>query len=299
MATTQTEERRHANIVIAPDEIDKAFMAAVSALKPPPNWDVLPPREYLGLASRPKQAVIVLSATDGPTPRTKAAVVRLVARGVRNLIIVLYRQIGAFEDEEITELVEMEIRSLVDAYGFPQERVRVVRLKQSEGGNPSNLWRTTRRLLKDATSGVVSATDAPPTGRDLDSVALRRVAYPRELGGNAQSTGRDAAELASLSVIRSAPGRFVQDGHATAMAAYVDGVWWAPEFQFVEDSRELHGEVFRISEKLGGREDMAGVLSWWLTTNLWLDGERPSDLVGHGRTAELVFAADQVSGGNW
>jgi elongation factor Tu len=89
-------------------------------------------------------AILVVSATDGPMPQTREHV--LLARQVQVPYIVVYlNKCDQLDDEELLELVDMEVRELLDAYEFPGDDTPVVRgsaLKALEGdkseiGEPS------------------------------------------------------------------------------------------------------------------------------------------------------------------
>ena len=63
-------------------------------------------------------AVLVVSAPDGPMPQTREHI--LLARQVEvPSIIVALNKVDMMDDEELLELVEMEVRELLDRYGFP------------------------------------------------------------------------------------------------------------------------------------------------------------------------------------
>jgi elongation factor Tu len=71
-------------------------------------------------------AILVVSAPDGPMPQTKEHV--LLARQVEVPSMVVYlNKCDMMEDEELLELVEMELRELLDGYGFPGDDIPIVR----------------------------------------------------------------------------------------------------------------------------------------------------------------------------
>ena len=80
-------------------------------------------------------AVLVVSAPDGPMPQTREHI--LLARQVEvPSIIVALNKVDMMDDEELLELVEMEVRELLDRYDFPGDDTPVVRvsgLKALEG----------------------------------------------------------------------------------------------------------------------------------------------------------------------
>jgi len=72
-------------------------------------------------------AILVVSAPDGPMPQTREHI--LLARQVEvPAMVVALNKCDAMEDEELLELVEMEVRELVTKYGFPGEKMPVVRV---------------------------------------------------------------------------------------------------------------------------------------------------------------------------
>jgi elongation factor Tu len=80
-------------------------------------------------------AILVVSAADGPMPQTREHV--LLARQVQvPYIVVFLNKADMVDDEELLELVEMEVRELLDEYEFPGDDTPIVSgsaLKALEG----------------------------------------------------------------------------------------------------------------------------------------------------------------------
>jgi len=94
-------------------------------------------------------AILVVSAPDGPMPQTREHI--LLARQVEvPKILVALNKCDMMEDEELLELVEMEVRELLDMYGFPGDDTPIIRvsgLKALEGD-------------KDAEEGILELVQA-------------------------------------------------------------------------------------------------------------------------------------------
>jgi elongation factor Tu len=91
-------------------------------------------------------AILVVSAADGPMPQTREHI--LLARQVGvPYIIVFLNKCDMVDDPELLELVEMEVRDLLNQYGFPGDDTPIIKgsaLKalegdQSEIGEPAIL----------------------------------------------------------------------------------------------------------------------------------------------------------------
>jgi elongation factor Tu len=71
-------------------------------------------------------AILVVDASEGPMPQTKEHV--LLARQVGVPAIVVYlNKVDLVDDKELLELVEMEIRDLLNKYEFPGDKTPIVR----------------------------------------------------------------------------------------------------------------------------------------------------------------------------
>ena len=80
-------------------------------------------------------AILVVSAADGPMPQTREHVLLARQVGVPKIVVAL-NKCDMVDDEELLELVEMEVRELLDEYEFPGDDTpicRVSALKALEG----------------------------------------------------------------------------------------------------------------------------------------------------------------------
>ncbi|MDA0699168.1 MAG: elongation factor Tu [Chloroflexi bacterium] len=71
-------------------------------------------------------AILVVSAPDGPMPQTREHV--LLARQVEvPAIVVFLNKVDQMDDPELLELVELELRDLLNKYGFPGDTTPIIR----------------------------------------------------------------------------------------------------------------------------------------------------------------------------
>ncbi|WP_071131531.1 elongation factor Tu [Enterococcus timonensis] len=80
-------------------------------------------------------AILVVSATDGPMPQTREHILLSRQVGVKYLIVFI-NKIDQVDDEELIDLVEMEVRELLNEYDFPGDDIPVIKgsaLKALEG----------------------------------------------------------------------------------------------------------------------------------------------------------------------
>ena len=71
-------------------------------------------------------AILVVAATDGPMPQTREHIVLSRQVGVPYIVVFL-NKCDMVDDEELLELVEMEIRELLDQYEFPGDDTPIIR----------------------------------------------------------------------------------------------------------------------------------------------------------------------------
>ena len=80
-------------------------------------------------------AILVVSAADGPMPQTREHVLLARQVGVPAIVVAL-NKVDMVDDEELLDLVELEVRELLNEYEFPGDDVPVVKvsaLKALEG----------------------------------------------------------------------------------------------------------------------------------------------------------------------
>jgi len=80
-------------------------------------------------------AILVCSAADGPMPQTREHILLSRQVGVPKIVVFL-NKCDMVDDEELLELVEMEVRELLDQYEFPGDDTPIIRgsaLKALEG----------------------------------------------------------------------------------------------------------------------------------------------------------------------
>jgi elongation factor Tu len=94
-------------------------------------------------------AILVCSAADGPMPQTREHI--LLARQVGvPAIVVFLNKVDQVDDEELLELVEMEVRELLDTYDFPGDDTPIVKgsaLAAMEGRDPEIGENAIRELM--------------------------------------------------------------------------------------------------------------------------------------------------------
>ena len=112
-------------------------------------------------------AILVVAASDGPMPQTREHI--LLARQVGvPYIVVFMNKCDMVDDEELLELVEMEIREVLNEYEFPGDDTPIIQgsaLKALE--DPSSEWGDKIMELMDAVDSYI-----PDPQRDTDKPFL-------------------------------------------------------------------------------------------------------------------------------
>ncbi|PIE69384.1 MAG: elongation factor Tu [Deltaproteobacteria bacterium] len=113
--------------------------------------------------------IIVVAATDGPMPQTREHILLARQVGVPSLVVFL-NKCDLVDDEELLELVEMEVRELLDKYGFPGDDIPVIKgsaLKALESEDPESDEAKCIFELLDACDSYI-----PEPERDVDKPFL-------------------------------------------------------------------------------------------------------------------------------
>lgn len=77
-------------------------------------------------ASQMDGSILVVSAMDGPMPQTKEHIILAQQIGVSRLIVYL-NKMDQCHDPELVEIVELEVRDLLTAHGYPGDEVPIVK----------------------------------------------------------------------------------------------------------------------------------------------------------------------------
>lgn len=102
-------------------ETDKRHYAHIDA---PGHADYV--KNMITGAAQMDGAILVVSATDGPMPQTREHILLSRQVGVKYLIVFL-NKVDLVDDEELIDLVEMEVRELLNEYGFPGDDTPVIK----------------------------------------------------------------------------------------------------------------------------------------------------------------------------
>jgi elongation factor Tu len=163
-------EERERGITIATShveyETDKRHYAHVDC---PGHADYV--KNMITGAAQMDGAILVVSAADGPMPQTREHILLARQVGVPYIVVFLNKE-DMVDDPELLELVEMEVRELLNEYDFPGDDVPVVAgsaLKALEEAKEGNLGPWSEKILK-----LMEAVEEyiPTPERDIDKPFL-------------------------------------------------------------------------------------------------------------------------------
>jgi len=115
-------------------------------------------------------AILVVSAADGPMPQTREHILLSRQVGVPYIVVFL-NKCDMVEDEELLELVEMEVRDLLNEYEFPGDDTPIIRGSAREAlENPDGPWADKIVELMEAVDSYI-----PTPEREVDKPFLMPV----------------------------------------------------------------------------------------------------------------------------
>jgi elongation factor Tu len=94
-------------------------------------------------------AILVVASTDGPMPQTKEHILLARQVGVPRLVVFM-NKVDMVDDEELLELVEMEIRELLDFYEFDADNTPIIKGSALGALNGDDKWVATVNELMAA-----------------------------------------------------------------------------------------------------------------------------------------------------
>jgi elongation factor Tu len=106
-------------------------------------------------------AILVVAATDGPMPQTREHILLSRQVGVPHILVFL-NKCDAVDDDELLDLVEMEVRELLDFYEFPGDDTPIIRGSALEALNdPNGPWGDKIIELMDAVDTFIPQPERP------------------------------------------------------------------------------------------------------------------------------------------
>ena len=146
-------------------ETDKRHYAHIDA---PGHADYI--KNMITGAAQMDGAILVVAATDGPMPQTREHILLAKQVGVPKIIVFINKMDMMEGEEEMVELVEMEIRELLNKYGFDGDNAPIIKgsaLKALEASSIDDPW---AQKILELTQAMDDYFDDPV--RDLDKPFL-------------------------------------------------------------------------------------------------------------------------------
>lgn len=130
------EEQDYGSIDAAPEERERGITIATAHIEYetekrhyahvdcPGHADYV--KNMITGAAQMDGGILVVSAADGPMPQTREHILLARQVNVPHLVVFL-NKVDQVDDEELLELVEMEVRELLDSYNFPGNDIPVIK----------------------------------------------------------------------------------------------------------------------------------------------------------------------------
>ncbi len=111
-------------------------------------------------------AILVVSAADGPMPQTREHVLLARQVGVPYIVVALNKA-DAVDDEELLDLVDLEVRELLNEYEYPGDDTPIIRVSALKALEGDAAWTANILELMDAVDSFI-----PLPERDIDKPFL-------------------------------------------------------------------------------------------------------------------------------
>ena len=109
----------------APEEKERGITISTAHVDCPGHADYV--KNMITGAAQMDGAILVVAATDGPMPQTREHILLSRQVGVPYIIVFL-NKCDMVDDEELLDLVEMEVRELLDEYEFPGDDTPIIKI---------------------------------------------------------------------------------------------------------------------------------------------------------------------------
>ena len=109
-------------------------------------------------------AILVVNAADGPMPQTREHILLGRQVGIPHMVVYM-NKVDQVDDDELLELVEMEIRELLNEYDYPGDDIPIVM-----GSALAALEERDDEIGKESIAKLMEAVDSfiPTPARDID-----------------------------------------------------------------------------------------------------------------------------------
>ena len=222
-------------------------------------------------------AILVVSAADGPMPQTREHILLARQVNVPHLVVFL-NKVDQVDDEELLELVEMEVRELLDYYDFPGNDTPIIKgsalvaMESSATDSSDPAYACIKELMAAVDSYI------PEPTRDLDKDFLMSVEDVFTISGRGTvATGQIERGIVKVGEEIEITG--IRDTQTTT----VTGV-----------------EMFRKSLDQGQAGDNVGILLRGLKREEIERGQvicKPGSITPHTKFKGQVYVLDKDEGG--
>lgn len=271
-------------------------------------------------------AILVVAATDGAMPQTKEHILLARQVGVPSIVVFL-NKIDQVDDEELLELVELELRELLDSYEFPGDDTPIIRgsglmaleamIKEPKTQRGTNEWVDKIYELMDAVDAFI-----PTPERDVDKPFLMAVEDVFTITGRGTvATGRiergkikinETVELVGIRETRTTTvtgiemfKKSLDEGLAGDNAGLLlrglkkedieRGMVLAKPGSITPHT-QFEGEVYILTEKEGGRKTpfFAGYKPQFYVRTTDVTGTIKAFTADDGSAAEMIMPGDRI-----